>query len=185
MRALRVLLVLVCACSAAGCYVASLTSLSDAASTTFDEALLGRWNNAEDDSHLELTRDEWSTYAVLYRDSMGEQRWTGRLTPIGTKRFFDITMAAGNESSPVLLPVHIIGRVALQDDRLDVEILSYEWFRGRLRRGTLTTTAVLDDRETILLTAPRDRLRRWLEVNAGVGPLFADAMTFTKEREGQ
>jgi hypothetical protein len=180
---LRVLLVLLVAWSTAGCYVASVAGLADSFAPVFDEALVGRWRSAEDDIGLELARDEWRTYAVTLNDRTGEQRFTGRLVAVAGVHLFDLTIHAGTESDPVLLPVHIIGRVAVSDGTLVVELLDYEWFRNRMKRGGLTLPVAVDDRETVLITASRDRLRRWFTANAGTPGLFSEIFTLQREEE--
>ena len=86
MRVLLVLLVVVCAGSTSGCYVASISGLTDASSTIFDENLLGSWRDAEDEVGLDVTRDEWRTYAIIYRDDTSEYRGTARLTMLGRRQ---------------------------------------------------------------------------------------------------
>jgi hypothetical protein len=182
MRVLRLLIVLACASVTSGCYVVSVAGLGDAAAT-FDESLLGRWRNVEDDVDLVLERDEWSTYGVTLRDRTGSQRFTGRLATIGGARYFDLTIHAGTDPGPALLPVHIIGRITLRDGSLLVELLDYDWFRGRLKRGSLTIPALLDARDTVLIAASRAQLARWLSAHASSPALFSEAMTLAREPE--
>jgi hypothetical protein len=185
MRALRVLFVLVSAWTAAGCYVVSLSGLADAASTEFDERLVGRWTSADDEVELVVAADEWRTYAVTMRDRTGDQRFTARLATLGDQRLFDLTIHVGTETNPALLPVHIIGRVHVHEDEMRVQLLDYDWFRGRLTRGSLTTPATLDERDTVLLTAPRTRFRQWLTANAGSPSVFADVLVLVRDPGNQ
>lgn len=181
MRALRVLLVVLSACATTGCYVVSVSGLADTASSTFDESLLGHWTSREDDVDLLVERDEWRTYAITMRDRTGEQHFTGRLAVIGGARYVDLTIQHGTEASPALLPVHIIGRVTHHESTLRIDLLDYDWFRGRVSRGSLTTPAVLDERDSLLLTAPRAQLRRWLAANAATPALFAEVLVLTRD----
>lgn len=181
MRALRILLVLLSACATTGCYVVSVSGLADTASSTVDERLLGRWKSAEDEVELVIARDEWRSYAVTMRDRTGEQRFTARLHTIGEVEYFDLTIQNGTETNPALLPIHILGRVKHEDTTLQVELLDYDWFRGRMARGSLTTPAVVDERDTILLTGTRTQLRRWLAANGAAPKFFAEALVLRRE----
>lgn len=180
MRAIRILLVLLSACLTTGCYVVSVSGLADTASSAFDESLLGQWKSAEDGVELVIARDEWRSYAVTMRDRSGEQRFTARLVTIGNSRYVDLTIQNGLETNPAVLPVHIVGRVSQKDDTLEVELLDYDWFRGRHSRGSLTTPAVVDERDTILLTGTRSQLRKWLAANASSSRIFAEALVLTR-----
>jgi hypothetical protein len=41
---------------------------------------------------------------------------------------------------------------------------------------------VLDERETVLITASRPQLRRWLTANAA-SPMFAEILTLTRDQD--
>lgn len=182
MRGLHLLVVVIAAWLASGCYVVSVHGIADPAAVVFDEALLGQWKNAEGDQDPEellVERDEWRTYAVTVKDRRAEpQRFTVRLVKIGQLQYFDATIHGGTEPGPALLPVHVVGRVAIRDGRLEVETPDYDWFSARLNRGSLTVAAVLTERDTILITATPARVRRWLAANAAAS--MFDMTTFVK-----
>lgn len=181
MRLLRALLVVACTVSVSGCYVVTLRGLADTASAEFDESLLGRWDSVEDEIHVLLERDEWHTYAVTWRDRSGEQRFTGRLVTLGGRQFFDVTLHGGTELGPAALPVHVPVRLTRQDTAIVVETLAYDWFRGRVDRGSLVgLTAVLDERETVIVTASDAAWRKWLAGHAGSPMVFEEAMVLTR-----
>jgi hypothetical protein len=110
------------------------------------------------------------------------QRFTGRLTDVGRSRMFDLTLPAGAEPAPALVPVHILGRLVRRDETLVVELLDYDWFRTRARPGAIALPLLLDERETVLITASRERLRRWLGANASAA-LFSVPRTFTRDKQ--
>ncbi len=180
MRTAGLCIVLLCACLSGGCYVASLQGLADETSTVSDDTLVGRWYSVDDDVEVTIAPDEWRTYSVVMRDAAGERKFTARVTTIASRQFFDLTVQNGLESMPALLPVHLIGRFTTKDDALVVELLTYDWFRGRLERGSLTVPAVLDERDTVLVTASRQKLREWLTANATASALFEEAMVLSK-----
>lgn len=182
MRALHLLAVVAAAWLTSGCYVLSVHGIADPAAVVFDEALLGQWKSAEGDGdaqELLIERDEWRTYAVTLRDRGGEaQHFTVRLVKIGPAQFFDATIHGGTDPGPVLLPVHVFGRVAVRDGRLEVETPDYDWFNGRLTRGSLTIPALRTERDAILVTAAPRQVRQWLAANAA-SPMF-ETTTFVK-----
>lgn len=184
MRAVGLLVVLACACVNAGCYVVSLQGLADDSSTVALDQIVGRWHSADDEVELTIAPDQWRTYSVVMRDGSGEQTFTGRITDVARSKLFDLTVSLGQESRVALLPVHIIGRLTVKEDTLVVELLVYDWFRGRLGRGSLTLPAVMDERDAVLLTAGRAKLRGWLAANAASPALFEEALVLARKPEG-
>lgn len=177
----RALAVVLAATIHGGCYVASLSPLCDVATQTFDEALLGRWRSEEDRIELQVDRDGWGSYAVTWRDAAGEQRFTVRVTVIGSNRFFDATVPAGVDPGPALLPVHILGRVGLDGETLTLELVDYDWIAAHGRRGAIDGLAVtFADREVALLLSPSDRLRAWFGRHGATAGLFAEATTLQR-----
>jgi hypothetical protein len=181
MPLIRLLIVLALACSASGCYVASLAGLADASSSVMDEALLGHWRNADEGVELVVARSQWHSYDVTLRERGTEQRFTARVTTLGGAQYFDATVHSGTDAGVGLVPVHVLGRTSVRDAALVVELLDPDWFTGRMARGSLTTAALIDDRETVLLTAPRAQLRRWLAAHATSPAMFTEWATLTRE----
>lgn len=182
MRGLHLLAIVAAAWLTSGCYVVSVHGIADPSAVVFDDALLGQWKNADGDQdpqELLVERDEWRTYAVTLTDRSGEpQRFTVRLVKIGQAQYFDATIHGGTEPGPALLPVHIFGRVAVREGRLELGTPDYDWFSGRLERGGLTIPALRTERDTVLVSAAPRQLRRWLAANAAA-PMF-EMTTFVK-----
>jgi hypothetical protein len=172
----------------AGCYVASVFGLTDTTTNEFDETLLGRWRSAEGstDGTVELLvdRDEWRSYAVTWKERSGETRYTARLARVGTGIFFDATVLTGTEVPAAMMPVHILGRVTHDDRTLSLALLNYDWFAPRVKRGALSPlTAVVDDRDMLLITSPRAMLRSWLGARVNLAGMFEDPLTFERSPE--
>jgi hypothetical protein len=181
MPVLRVSLVLLCAWASAGCYVASLHGLADTSTSVIDERLLGHWGAADEGIVLEIARDEWRSYALTLTSATGEQRFTGRVFTVGDAQFFDLTIRSGTDVDVGVMPVHLLGRIRLTGETLAVDLLDHAWFSGRIGRGSLTTPAVRDDRDTILLTAPRQPLLRFLLAHASSAAMFDEVLTLTRD----
>jgi hypothetical protein len=185
MRLLPLLALLFAAGASTGCYVASVFPFAVTEPTEIDQALLGSWRSADDDVAVTIERDEWRTYQVTVKTRSGEARFTGRLAELSGTRLFDLTVPSGTEPGAGLLAVHIVGRVALRDGTLVVQVLDHEWFRQRLLANALDITALLDERETVLVTAPGAQWRRWLAANVKTAAAFAEPVTFERTSESE
>jgi hypothetical protein len=172
--------VLAAVCLSTGCLVVSLQPVYDEQSVTFDEALLGQWENAEDGTRATIERGEWRSYKITYVERTSTRVFQGNLTRIGASQFLDLTEMRGADPGPFLVPVHGLARIAVKDDTLAVALADYDWFMRAITRKTLgrLSTAV-DDRRNAVLTSTTVDLRRWL-AQAPVGAFSAPA-TFTRK----
>src|SRR4030095_1901783 len=142
--------------ASSGCLVLTLQPAYDDQSVTFNETLLGQWENAEDGTRATVERGEWRSYKIT---------------------FVDLTEMRGADPGPFLVPVHGVARIAVNDDTLEVALLDYDWFIRAMNRKTLRrlSTAV-DDRRNAVITATTGELKRWLgQTPAGA---FAAPATF-------
>ena len=55
------------AAASSGCLVLALQPAYDDASVVYDEALIGEWANAEDETTATIERAAWRSYKVTYR----------------------------------------------------------------------------------------------------------------------
>ena len=154
---------LIAATLSSGCLVLSLQPAYDDASIAFDEALLGQWENSEDQTSLTIERAQWRSYRITTTDRSSTHSYQGNLTTIGNSTFFDVTDARGNDYGPYLVPVHGIVRVKIDGDTLVGSDLHYDWFRRAMTRKTLgRLAAAVDDRRNIILSSTTAELRAWL-----------------------
>jgi hypothetical protein len=176
----RVCAVLAAACLSTGCLVVSLQPAYDDQSVTFNETLLGHWENGEDGTRATVERGEWRSYKITFTDRTSTRMFQGNLTKIGASTFLDLTEMRGADPGPFLVPVHGVARIAVNDDALEVALLDYDWFIHAMNRKTLgrLSTAV-DDRRNAVITATTGELKRWL----GQTPVgaFAAPATFTRK----
>jgi len=176
----RVCTVLAAACLSTGCLVVSLQPAYDDQSVTFNEMLLGQWENAEDGTRATVERGEWRSYKITFTDRTSTRIFQGNLTKIGVSTFLDLTEMRGADPGPFLVPVHGVARITVSDAALDVALLDYDWFIRAMSRRTLgrLSTAV-DDRRNAVITATTGELKRWLgQTPAGA---FAAPATFTRK----
>jgi len=178
-RALAIVATILATLASSGCLVLSLQPAYDADSVAFDEALLGIWNNADDETQATIARGEWRSYRVTYTDRFATRALQGNLTRIGEAAFLDLTEQRGSDPGPFLVPVHGIVRIELHGDTLLASLFDYPWFSRAIAQKTLgRLTTAFDDRRNAIVAAPTAELRRWLaRVPAAA---IAAPMTFTR-----
>jgi len=180
-RFVRVAVLLV-AIGSSGCLVLSLQPAYDNDSVIFDEALVGQWANAEDDTSAVIERAEWRSYKIAYTDRFATRLFNGNLTKAGASTLLDLTEVRGADAGPYLVPVHGVFKVVITSETLTVADLDYNWFlRALTKKLAGRPAAAVDDRRNVILTAPTSDLRRWL-AGAPVEAFGAPA-TFSRRRE--
>jgi hypothetical protein len=168
--------------SSSGCLVLSLHPAYDDKSIAFEESLLGKWANAEDQLEAAIERGEWRSYKVTYTDHSNTTTFQGNLTRIGGTLLIDLTESRGADPGPYLVPVHGVYRLTLNGDSLTAAPLEYGWFTRAMQAKSLGRIAAsLDDRRNAVVSSSTADLRRWL---AKPPPdAFAAPMTFERVRE--
>lgn len=141
----------------------SLQPAYDDTSVAYDEALLGQWENADDQTSVMIERAQWRSYRITITDRSSMHTFQGNLTRIGSSTFMDVTEVRGNDLGPYLVPVHGIIRVKADGDTLTGSDLRYDWFLQAMPRKTLgRLAAAMDDRRNVILSSTTAELRAWL-----------------------
>ena len=178
----RLLIALVILAGSPACLVLSLNPAYDDDTIAWDPQLVGRWQDADDKSSIVIERSEWRSYRVHYEHPIETGDLTAYLTIVGNDRYLDVMPARGQDRGSFLIPVHAVLRVRLDENRLELTPLSFDWFSDRLRgaKPIPGLAAVVDQKENALIVSPTERLRGWLrtEVEAGV---FGAPATFTRQ----
>jgi hypothetical protein len=182
-RVLTAVACLVFSSFTSACLVLSLNPAYDDESLGWDRALLGEWEDVDDNASLLIERGEWKSYRVHYVHPIETGDLTGYLTSIGDQIYLDVMPARGEDRGSFLIPVHAVLRVRLDRDRLELTPLSYDWFYDRLRaNGQIPMlSAALDQKKNALVTSPSVRIRAWLRAQPGDGPMFGAAAVFTRK----
>jgi hypothetical protein len=176
-----ILTLLMAALASSGCLVLSLQPVYDADSVTFDEALLGSWTNADDETKATIERGEWRSYKVVYADRFATRTLQGNLTKIGSTTFLDLTEIRGVDPGPFLVPIHAIFRIDTNGDTLTAALFDYNWFSRAMAQKTIRGLIVaFDDRRNAVVASTTADLRRWLA--RPPEDAFAAPMTFTKAK---
>jgi hypothetical protein len=167
-----------------GCLVLNLNPAYDDESLSWEPALLGRWQNSEDNVSVEITRGEWKSYKIHYVHPIETGDLTGYLTFVGDERYLDVMPARGEDRGSFVVPVHAVLRVRLQDDRLEVAALSYDWFLDHLKAGKPIggLGVSLDQKENALIVSPTGRIRAWLRTQTPDSAVFGAAATFNRQK---
>ena len=167
-----------------GCLVLNLNPAYDDESLSWEPALLGRWQNTEDNVSVEITRGEWKSYKIHYVHPIETGDLTGYLTFVGDERYLDVMPARGEDRGSFVIPVHAVLRVRLQGDRLEVAALSYDWFFDHVKAGKPIggLGVSLDQKENALIVSPTGRIRTWLRTQTADSAVFGAAATFYRQR---
>jgi cytochrome c biogenesis protein ResB len=133
---------------------------------------------------MDVERGEWKSYRMKYVHPIETASVTAYLTAIGDAHYLDVMPPRGEDRGSFLVPVHAVLRVRLEEDRLELTPLSYDWFDDRLRArqpiGGLN--AVQDQKANALIVSPTARLRTWLRGLPATGPMFGASAVFTRKK---
>lgn len=182
-RLLLVLLFVTSLATMPGCLVVSLSPIYDEGSIDFDDSLLGVWENEDDRVTLEVSKREWKSYGIVWRDGFGAQEFTGHLTRIGKDRLMDVTPAAGVDRGALVISAHGFCRIAIDGDALSVEPLDYDFLSAPAQRFLLPTAqSAMDERQNLVLTGSTTNLRSWIQRQSARPKIFGPAASFNRKR---
>lgn len=171
--------------AASGCLVLSLVPLYDADSMGWDPRLVGSWIDQDDNASMEIGRAEWQSYRVHYVHPIETGDLTGYLTEVGADRYLDLMPGRGADRGSFLVPVHVVLRVHLEDDRLELTPLSYDWFADRVRRkpGIAGLGVAMDQKDNAVIVSPTAAFRAWVRTQPSGGEMFGAPATFVRKEQ--
>ncbi len=179
---LLVALLVSCATSS-GCLVLSLQPAYDADSIDWEPGLVGSWFDAEDGVALTFEAAEWRSYRLHYEHPSEKGDLTAYMTLVGDEHYLDVAPLRGEDHGSFLSPVHAVLRVALDGDQLTLTPLSYDYFSARMKsREPIGLTAVFDQKQNALITAPTPRLRAWLRGVPPTSNVWGAEASFSRAR---
>jgi hypothetical protein len=169
---------------APGCLVVSLNPAYDDETIGWDPALVGSWVNADDNVTMIVERGEWKSYTIRYVHPIETAKVTAYLTAVGKVHYLDAMPARGEDRGSFLVPVHVVLRVQLDGDRLELTPLSYDWFDDRLRARQAVSglSLVKDQKKNAVIVSPTARLRAWLRAQLSTGPMFGASAVFIRKK---
>ena len=171
---------------APGCLVVTVNPVHDPDALVWEPGLIGSWQNADDNSSLTIERGEWQSYRINYVHPIETGDLTGYLTTIGKARYLDVMPARGQDHGSFLVPVHVVLRLKLDGDRLEMSALSYDWFFDRLKTkaGVPGLNVVRDEKENALVASTTSAIRDWIARQPADGAMFGAPATFTRKPGG-
>jgi hypothetical protein len=175
---------LAAALASQACLVLSLHPAYDDDWIAWEPDLIGAWHDADDNSRLRIEAAEWRSYRVHYEHPSEKGDLTGYLTTIGDEHYLDLTPLRGEDRGSFLLPVHMVLRLSLDGDTLSLAPLSYDVLADRLHAGRPAApglSAVLDQKQNVLLTLSTSRLRDWLRNTPPDAPVWGPPAIFTRQ----
>ena len=186
-RVRHVLLLVFALTATPACLVLSVNPALERESLVFDPKLVGEWYSADDNVSISVEAGEWQSYTVEYAHPVEKGRLTAYLFSLGTARYLDVMPGRGEDHGSFLLPAHAVVRVQLENDRLELVGLSYDWFFDRLKKNTPIAglNVVLDEKENALIVSPSAALRTWLRRQAAAAPTFGPSATFLRKKSAQ
>lgn len=112
-----------------------------------------------------------------------------RLTRIGSGLFADFEGDSGNEAleskdAIIAFPVmdtHMMGRVWLQRDTLDIRCLGDDWVKSRIKAGSFPL-AHLGENGDLILAAGTDELRKFMQEHAEDKEALSEDFKLVREK---
>ena len=181
----------------AGCTcTGSLRPLESDEPLTAAPDLSGKWmSDAKDSSQdeyflVENTGGQTFCVTVVNESEDLKDVYDLSLVRVGSYVFFDAAFkeTAIRETSKSaydlgVLPIHFIGRVWAEGDKLRLALLDYDWMSHMASSGRLKVPYVQEDEgddHILLLTAKGDELRDFLRQYADDAAAFPEAETFRR-----
>ena len=168
---------------ASDCVVVGLDHFYDASTLTFDDRLVGAWQDPDDHVTLIVERGEWQTYRVEYDHPTEKGVLTGFLFKAGRQTFLDLMPVRGQDLGSFTLPAHTLMQLSAGSDVVVVKPLRLDWFTQAMEHHTLPAAlqAVRGERSQIILAAGHDELAKWLAARPADDPAFGPEFTFKRQ----
>lgn len=168
-----------------GCLVLSVHPAYVGSPDAIDDRLLGNWQDAESGSTATIVAGEWKAYRITFKDRTGSLKLTAFETHIGAARFLDLTPEGGLEQSLLLLPLHGICRIVLDDDRLTVTPIDYDRFTSAASAKTVGRIEfAIDERKNVVLSSSTSAMRGWILEHLALPGFLGPPVVFTRAPPG-
>jgi hypothetical protein len=134
-RLLRLAWLALAATLTQACLVVSLHPVYDPETIGFDAALVGTWASQEDTATVTFDRGEWHSYHITIVDGSKTDRFSARLTRVGDLQLLDVAPLDGTDIPDLVIPVHIIYKIAVDADTVSLSALNYDRFYEMAKVG--------------------------------------------------
>jgi len=179
----RLLIALLALALGPACLVLTVHPAYDDDTLTWEPGLVGNWQNTDDKSFMVIERDEWKSYKIHYVHPIEKGDLTGYLTILGDSRYLDVIPVRGQDRGAFLIPVHAVVRVTLDENRLELTPLSYDWFYDRLKSRARIPglEVILDQKQNALVGSSTRALRDWIRRQPADGRMFGAPAVFARK----
>ena len=180
--------------------VASFFPLYKSDDKVFESGLVGIWKLAEPDpNNADEKNERWVfaksgdeiSYNLRLRAvaSSGGMLVKVRLARIGSGLFADFEGDTSNEAldskdAVIAFPVmdtHMMGRVWLQKDSLEIRCLGDDWVKRRIKAGTFPMSH-LGENGDLILTSSTDELRKFMQEHAEDKEALSEVFKLVREK---
>jgi len=180
--------------------IESFFPLYKADDKVFETGLLGTWKVEKPDPNDPDDKNTRWTFAKSGDETFYDFKWgtvggkggflaKARLARIGSSLFADFEGDTDNKAMdskdtmmpfPVI-PVHMMGRVWLGRDSLEIHFLKDDWVKDRIKAGSLSLSH-LGENGDLILTASTDELRKFMQEHAEDEEALSDNYKFVREK---
>ena len=180
--------------------IASFFPLYKADDKVFETGLVGTWKPEKADASNPDDKDTRWTFAKSEDDNFYDFKWgdvgakggflaKARLVRIGSTLFIDFEGDTGNkvmDSKDNMMPfpvmsVHMMGRVWLEKDSLEIHFLKDDWVKERIKAGSFPLSH-LGEYGDLILTASTDELRKFVQEHAEDKDALSDNYKFVRKK---
>ena len=153
-----------------GCWILSFSPLYHQKDIIFDINLLGYWDNQNEEDDMErwtFLRGEGQSYRLIVTDEKGvEGEFQTHMLRLGNIVYLDCLPAAPEQGSDFqmshLVPCHSFLRIKLEEDKLFLRAMDYDWLDDRLKDGRITLRHARRE-DGFLLTASTQDLQEFIK----------------------
>jgi hypothetical protein len=184
-----------------GCVpIASFFPLYKEDDKAFETGLLGIWKQAEPNPNNPDEKNTRWNFVKSEHENFYDFKWgvvgakggflaKVRLVRIGPNLFADFEGDTDNkvmDSKDAMMPfpvisVHMMGRVWLGKDSLEIHFLKDDWVKDRIKVGSLSLSH-LGENGALILTASTDDLRKFMQEYAEDKDALSDNYKFVREK---
>ncbi len=140
-----------------GCPTRSLFPLFSEKNVEFKPELIGTWSLEQDGSTLSFAKSGKKSYTVVFKDKKEEKVYQVQMGRLGKFRFLD-SFPAKDKSDYHMIPTHIISKIKLDGDTLQISFLESDRLRDPIDAHKLNVAHVRRNNE-IILTASTGELQ--------------------------
>jgi predicted small lipoprotein YifL len=182
--------------------IGSFFPLYKADDKVFETGLVGTWKLEKPDPSNPDDKDTRWIFAKSEDANFYDFKWgavgakggflaKARLVRIGSGLFADFEGDTGNkvfdfDSKDAMIPfpvmsVHMMGRVWLGKDSLEIDFLKDDWVKEQIKAGSFPL-AHLGENDDLILTASTDELRKFMQEHAEDKDALSDNYKFIREK---